>query len=205
MFEVLDYYKPQVCTSNVLKMLNLSINNYYVFSAHRHENIESEESFNFLIETINRVAEVHQKTVIVSTHPRTRKKIESCKSILNDNVQLLRPLGFLDYLSLQVNACCVLSDSGTISEEASILNFRALNIRESHERPEAMEEAAVMMTGLRCDRVLEAMELVRNQPIGSNARQGFMSAHEVSDYTVPNVSSKIVKIINSYVDYRQFK
>ena len=191
MFEVINYYLPNIYKSNILSSLNLQKNKYFVISAHREENISNENNFASLISILNIISEKYNQPVIVSTHPRTRKMIEEKKIILHKNINLLKPLGFYDYNALQINSKAVLSDSGTISEESSILNFPALNIRESHERPEAMEEASVMMVGLNNERIL----------------QGLLHLEEkntykiVSDYSIPNVSEKLVKIIISYVDY----
>jgi UDP-N-acetyl-L-fucosamine synthase len=196
MFEVLNYYKDKIDASNCLIDLNLKKYDYFVVSAHREENIEPDNSFHNLIDSINKVSETYDKKIIVSTHPRTRNKIKTNNIKINDNVKLLKPLGFCDYIKLQENAFVVLSDSGTISEESSILNFPALNLRESHERPEGMEESSVMMTGLDVERVLQGIEIVSKQPRGKNRL-----ILPVDDYTKPNVSDKIVRIIHSYTDY----
>ena len=196
MFEVLNYYKEKINKSDVLKRLDLKIENYFLISAHREENIESNNSFNKLVNVINEIASSYNLPVIVSTHPRTQKRIDSTASKFHSNVRLLKPLGFLDYISLQQTAKAVLSDSGTINEESSILNFPALNLREAHERPEGMEEAAVMMVGLDFDRVKQGLSIIENQPRGNNR-----SMQLVADYSMPNVSEKVVRIIHSYTDY----
>jgi UDP-N-acetyl-L-fucosamine synthase len=196
MFEVLNYYKEKIQNSDVLKRLGLKEENYYLISAHREENIESDNSFRKLVNVINDIAISYNLPVIVSTHPRTQKRIDSTSSKFHSNVRLLKPLGFLDYISLQQNAKAVLSDSGTINEESSILNFPALNLREAHERSEGMEEAAVMMVGLDVDRVKQGLTIIENQPRGSDR-----SMQLVADYSMPNVSEKVVRIIHSYTDY----
>jgi len=196
MFEVLNHYLPQIQKSDVLNRLELQKEKFFVVSAHREENISSETNFNNLIAILNTVSEKYKYPIIFSTHPRTRKMIESKNIKLNDNIQLLKPLGFIDYNALQLNSLAVLSDSGTISEESSILNFRALNIREAHERPEAMEEASVMMTGLNPERVLQSLTQLKDQKTGT--MRNFLP---VSDYSVPNVSDKVLRIILSYTDY----
>ncbi len=196
MFEVLNTYKPRIGQSQILQQLNLTPGQYFVVSAHREENIASERNFFNLVKILQTVSEVYQLPVIVSTHPRTRKMIEKHGIRFNELVNLMKPLGLSDYIALQMNSKAVLSDSGTISEESSILNFRALNIREAHERPEAMEEASVMMTGLNPDRVLQALQLVNVQKTGEER-----SFRQVSDYSMPNVSDKVVRIILSYTDY----
>ena len=196
MFEVLNYYKEKIKKSDVLKRLDLKTENYFLISAHREENIESDNSFNKLVNIINEIAISYNLPVIVSTHPRTQKRIDSTGSKFHSNVRLLKPLGFLDYIGLQQTAKAVLSDSGTINEESSILNFPALNLREVHERPEGMEEAAVMMVGLDFDRVKQGLNIIENQPRGNNR-----SMQLVADYSMPNVSEKVVRIIHSYTDY----
>lgn len=196
MYEVLTYYLPKIESSDIARKLSLTPKNYFVVSAHREENIASESNFAKLVDVLNRLAEVYKLPVLVSTHPRTRNMIGTKGSKFNPLVQLMKPLGFSDYVSLQRNATAVLSDSGTISEESSILNFPALNIREAHERPEAMEEAAVMMVGLNWDRVLQGLSLLKTQKGGPDR-----SLELVADYSRPNVSEKIVRILVSYTDY----
>ncbi|MCF6242468.1 MAG: UDP-N-acetylglucosamine 2-epimerase (non-hydrolyzing) [Bacteroidales bacterium] len=195
MYEVLNYYKPKIEKSTILDKLGLNKNQYFVVSAHREENIASEKSFFNLVETLNIVESKYKLPIIVTTHPRTRNMIKQKEVVFNKNIKLMKPFGLLDYISLQINAKAVLSDSGTISEESSILNFPALNIREAHERPEAMEEASVIMVGLNPERVLQGLEQLKFQ--SSNKR----NFREVNDYTMPNVSDKIVRIILSYTDY----
>ena len=196
MFEVLNYYNKSFINSDILTILNLDQFKYFVVSAHREENINNDTNFASLISVLNLVAEKYNFPIIVSTHPRTRKMIDAKGIFIHKNIHLLKPLGFNDYISLQINAKAVLSDSGTISEESSILNFPALNIREAHERPEAMEEASVMMVGLNSDRILQALLLLDSQQRGESR-----SFKLVSDYSIPNVSEKVVRIIISYVDY----
>jgi len=196
MFEVLNHYLPSIQSSNILDRLHLQQNKYFVVSAHREENISSDSNFTSLISSLNLVAEKYGLPIIVSTHPRTRKMIETKEIVLHKNIQLLKPLGFNDYNALQLNSKAVLSDSGTISEESSILNFPALNIREAHERPEAMEEASVMMVGLNPERIIQGLMQLESQKTGDNR-----SFRKVSDYSMPNVSDKVVRIIISYVDY----
>ncbi|QWG17038.1 UDP-N-acetyl glucosamine 2-epimerase [Bradyrhizobium sediminis] len=196
MFEVLSHYRTKIDASNVVTQLGLTPEQYFVVSAHREENIESSRSFGKLVAVLNGIAEDHGLPVIVSTHPRTRKRIEEDGTKFHGQIRLLKPLGFSDYVKLQMSARTVLSDSGTISEESSILNFPALNLREAHERPEAMEEAAVMMVGLEIGRVRQALSLLEQQ-----SRGPVRTGHLVGDYDVPNVSDKIVRIIHSYTDY----
>lgn len=196
MFEVLNHYLSQIKSSKVLSKLNLDQGKYFVVSAHREENINSEKNFSSLIDSLNTIAGRYHYPVIVSTHPRTRNMIEHKKLKTNKNIQFLKPLGFHDYNALQLNSFAVLSDSGTISEESSILNFRALNIREAHERPEAMEETSVMMVGLNKERILQGLIQVQSQNLGENR-----NFRHVVDYSMPNVSEKVVRIILSYVDY----
>jgi UDP-N-acetylglucosamine 2-epimerase (non-hydrolysing) len=195
MYEVLMNYMPKIEKSIVLSTLNLSKGEYFVVSAHREENISSEKNFFNLVEVLNTVAEKYGFPIIVSTHPRTRKMIEKHGVKFHENVKLMKPMGLSDYISLQMNATAVLSDSGTISEESSILNFRALNIREAHERPEAMEEASVMMVGLNPERVLQGLVQLLQQNITER------NFRPVADYSMPNVSDKVVRIILSYTDY----
>lgn len=196
MFEVLNHYLPRIQQSDVLSRLNLKKGEYFVVSAHREENINSERNFGNLIRSLNLIAETYGYPIIVSTHPRTRKMIEAKGVQVNPLVNFLKPLGFTDYNALQQNAYCVLSDSGTISEESSILNFRALNIREAHERPEAMEEASVMMVGLNPERIIQGLAQVQQQKIGTER-----NFRLVADYAMPNVSDKVARIILSYTDY----
>jgi UDP-N-acetyl-L-fucosamine synthase len=195
MYEVLHHFMPKIHASKVLQALGLTKQNYFVVSAHREENISSEKNFNNLVKVLNAIAEQYKLPVIVSAHPRTRKMVESQGIQFNPLVQLMKPFGLSDYIHLQVNAKAVLSDSGTISEESSILNFRALNIREAHERPEAMEEAAVMMVGLNPERIMQGLQQLQRQ---STQERSFRL---VSDYAMPNVSDKVVRIIISYTDY----
>lgn len=196
MFEVLNYYLPSIKSSRILGQLDLETNNYFVVSAHREENINIDLNFSNLIESLNLIGEKYSLPIIFSTHPRTRKMIDSKKIQLNEKIQLLKPLGFSDYNSLQLNAKAVLSDSGTISEESSILNFPALNIRQAHERPEAMEETSVMMVGLHPERILQGLLQLESQKTGNER-----SFRNVADYSMPNVSDKVVRIIISYIDY----
>lgn len=196
MYEVLTHYRPQIDASDVLQRLGLQAGNYYVVSAHREENIESPQAFARLVDVLNAVAGDHGLPVIVSTHPRTQKRIDATGTRFHPQVRLLKPLGFHDYVQLQLSARAVLSDSGTINEEASILNFPALNLREAHERPEGMEEAAVMMVGLEVDRVRQALAILDGQPRGD-----MRGLRRVADYSMPNVSDKVVRIIHSYTDY----
>lgn len=213
MYEVLHHYLPQIEKSDVLERMGLKKEKFFVVSAHREENINSEKNFNGLIESLNLIAEKYGYPIIVSTHPRTRKKLEELRSQSNtvsDTVkhggpnkyhthpliQFMKPLGFSDYNALQMNSYAVLSDSGTISEESSILNFRALNIRDAHERPEAMEEASAMMVGLNPERIMQGLVQVLCQKIGQNR-----NFWPVADYSKPNVSEKVVRIILGYTDY----
>lgn len=196
MFEVLNTYKPKIEKSRILETLGLEVGKYFVVSAHREENISSERNFFNLVEVLNTICDKYKLLIIVSTHPRTRKMIEKHGVVFNPLVKLMKPMGLSDYLALQVNSKAVLSDSGTISEESSILNFRALNIREAHERPEAMEEASVMMVGLNPERVIQGLVQLEYQTIGN-----FRNFRPVNDYSMPNVSDKVVRIILSYTDY----
>lgn len=196
MFEVLNHYLPSIKSSNILDRLQLERNKYFVVSAHREENISSDLNFSGLVSSLNLVAEKYGLPIIVSTHPRTRKMIDAKGIVLHKNIQLLKPLGFNDYNALQLHSKAVLSDSGTISEESSILNFPALNIRQAHERPEAMEEASVMMVGLNPERILQGLIELDSQKRGEER-----NLRTVSDYSMPNVSDKVVRIIISYVDY----
>lgn len=196
MFEVLHHYLPKIESADVLQKLNLTEGKYFVVSAHREENISSEKNFLGLMESLNTIAEEYDMPVIISTHPRTRNMMEEKKIVLHKNIQLLKPLGFHDYNALQMRSYAVLSDSGTISEESSILNFRALNIRQAHERPEAMEEASVMMVGLSKERILQGLAQLKQQKTGEERNY-----RPVADYSMPNVSEKVVRIILSYTDY----
>lgn len=193
MFEVLNSRKDDIEKSDVLNRLGLTENNYYLVSAHREENINSDKNFMDLVNSLNTIAEKYDMPVIVSTHPRTRKKIEEKKIKFHQQVQLMKPLGFNDYNHLQIHSKAVLSDSGTISEESSILGFKALNIREAHERPESMEEASVMMVGLNEERIIQGLAVLENQEKGK--------MRHVADYSMPNVSDKVLRIIISYTDY----
>jgi UDP-N-acetylglucosamine 2-epimerase (non-hydrolysing) len=196
MYEVLNYYLPKIQVSNVLLRFGLVPHQYFVVSTHREENIESDTSFTKLVDVLNAVAEDHGLPVVVSTHPRTQKRIDTSAPKFHPLVRLMKPLGFHDYVNLQMQAKAVLSDSGTINEESSILNFPALNLREAHERPEGMEEAAVMMVGLEVMRVRQGFDILQTQP--RDAERFFRL---VADYSMPNVSDKVVRIIHSYVDY----
>ncbi|HEU5365242.1 MAG TPA: UDP-N-acetylglucosamine 2-epimerase, partial [Hanamia sp.] len=192
----LNHYRPAIQSSDVLSKLNLKEHEFFVVSAHREENINSDKNFTGLMESLNLIADKYHYPIIVSTHPRTRKMIDSKKIKMRPEIQFLKPLGFTDYNALQMRSYAVLSDSGTISEESSILNFPALNIREAHERPEAMEEAAVMMVGLKPERIMQGLNQLQNQK-----RAEERNFRRVSDYSMPNVSDKVVRIIISYVDY----
>ncbi len=196
MKEVLQYYLKDIESSDVLDQLRLEKEKYFVVSAHREENLDHELNFGKLVDVLNSIAVKYSLPVIVSTHPRTQKRIDSARVKFHKNIQLLKPLGFRDYNKLQISAKAVLSDSGTINEESSILNFPALNIREFHERPEAMEEAAVMMVGIEVDRVIQALDIITQQPRGQNRL-----LRQVADYSIPNVSDKVLRIIHSYTDY----
>ena len=196
MAEVLAHYRSRIEASSVLARLGLAEDGYFVVSAHREENIDSDASFGKLVAVLNGVAETHGLPVIVSTHPRTQKRVDALGVRFHPQVRLLKPLGFSDYVRLQQSARAVLSDSGTISEESSILNFPALNLREAHERPEGMEEAAVMLTGLALERVLQGLAILQDQPRGAQRL-----LRQVADYSMPNVSDKVLRIIHSYTDY----
>jgi UDP-N-acetylglucosamine 2-epimerase (non-hydrolysing) len=196
MFEVLHHYLPQIEKSDVLTRLKLQEGKYFVVSSHREENINSEKNFKGLIKSLNAIAEKFELPIIVSTHPRTRNMIDKMNVQVRPEIQFLKPLGFHDYNALQMRSYAVLSDSGTISEESSILNFRALNIREAHERPEAMEEASVMMVGLSPERIMQGLAQLQQQKIGNER-----NFRPVADYSMPNVSEKMVRIILSYTDY----
>ena len=196
MFEVLNQFQEKIAASDVLQRLDLKKHEYFVVSAHREENISNPKNFEGLITSLNTIAEKYDYPVIVSTHPRTRNMLEAKEVKTHKNIQFLKPLGFSDYNALQVNSFAVLSDSGTISEESSILNFHALNIREAHERPEAMEEASVMMVGLQPERILQGLAALSVQE-----RAPKRNFRQVADYSMPNVSEKVVRIIISYTDY----
>lgn len=193
MFEVLHHYMPQIEASDALDRLELTPQQYFVVSAHREENIDSETNFAKLVTVLNTVAEDYDLPVIVSTHPRTKNRVDAAGVKFHPRVQLLKPLGFHDYVHLQMKAKAVLSDSGTITEESSILNFPALNLREAHERPEGMEEAAVMMVGLEVDRVRQGLSILESQSAQDH--------RIVADYSMPDVSAKVLRILHSYVDY----
>lgn len=196
MFEVLGHYREGIAVSDVLERLGLSAGGFMVISVHREENIDSEQNFLKLVAMLNGVAERYAMPIVVSTHPRTQKRIDALAVEFHPNVRLLKPLGFKDYNKLQLEAYAVLSDSGTISEEASILNFPALNLREAHERPEGMEEAVVMMVGVELERVLQGLEILAGQARGEQR-----DLRLVVDYSMPNVSEKVVRILHSYTDY----
>lgn len=196
MFEVLNHYLPQIESADVLTRLNLEEGKYFVVSSHREENINSEKNFNGLMESLNAIAEKFGYPIIVSTHPRTRNMIDKKQIEMRPEIQFLKPLGFHDYNALQMRSYAVLSDSGTISEESSILNFRALNIRDAHERPEAMEQASVMMVGMSPERILQGLTQLQQQKVGKERNY-----RPVADYSMPNVSEKVVRIILSYTDY----
>jgi len=196
MFEVLNYYQEGIERSNVLERLGLNQGQFFVVSAHREENVDSDKNILKLTSVLNMIAEQYNYPVIVSAHPRTQKRLDVMGVKFHENVSLLKPLGFKDYNKLQISARAVLSDSGTINEESSILNFSALNIREAHERPEGMEEASVMMVGLEVDRVMQGLQILEKQARGEQR-----SLRLVSDYSMPNVAEKVVRIIHSYRDY----
>jgi UDP-N-acetylglucosamine 2-epimerase (non-hydrolysing) len=196
MFEVLNHYLPSIESSDVLSKLNLTKYEYFVVSAHREENISNPENFSNLMQSLNQIADVYHFPIIVSTHPRTQKMIDKMQIQMRPEVKFLKPMGFNDYNALQLYSKSVLSDSGTISEESSTLNFPALNLRQAHERPEAMEEASVMMVGLNPERILQALVQLETQKRGEER-----SFRRVADYSMPNVSEKLVRIIISYTDY----
>ena len=195
MYEVLTYYKKRILESNVLNELNIKKYGYFLISAHREENISSTKNFKKLVEVLNTLAETYDQPVIVSTHPRTKKQIDLSKVNLHSNISLMKPLSFSNYNFLQINSKAVLSDSGTISEESYILNFPALNLREAHERPEAMEEAAVMMVGLNINRIIQSLNILDSTFDRNN------SAINIPDYNIDDVSKKVSRIIHSYTDY----
>ena len=196
MFEVLTHYRGEIQSSNVIERLKLKEKEFFVVSAHREENIDSESNFNNLVKILNEIAKKYELPIIVSTHPRTQKRIDEKGVKFHPLVKLLKPLGFKDYVKLQMTSLATLSDSGTINEESSILNFPALNIREAHERPEGMEEASVMLVGLNIERVLQGLEIIEQQLRGDSRL-----LRQVEDYNMPNVSDKVVRIIHSYTDY----
>ena len=196
MFEVLNTYRKGIDNSDALERLNLKKHEFFVVSAHREENIDSDVNFLKLTNSLNLIAETYNIPVIVSTHPRTQKRIDAMGIKFHSLIQLLKPLGFKDYNKLQISAKAVLSDSGTINEESSIMNFPALNLRETHERPEGMEEAAVIMTGLGSERIMQGLAILESQP-----RDSERLIRQVYDYSMPNVSDKMVRIIHSYTDY----
>jgi UDP-N-acetylglucosamine 2-epimerase (non-hydrolysing) len=196
MYEVLHHYLPKIEKSDVLARLGLTAGDYFVVSAHREENVDNPSNFRNLIDALNRVATTYEKRIIFSAHPRTRKKLDANEVQFHPLVELMKPVGFSDFVKLQKSAFVVLSDSGTISEESSILNFRAVNIRQAHERPEAMEEASVIMAGVSPDRIFQAISVIANQHVGSERL-----LRPVADYSMPNVSEKVVRIVLSYTDY----
>jgi UDP-N-acetylglucosamine 2-epimerase (non-hydrolysing) len=196
MFEVLNHYREGIDASDVLTRLGLESGKFFVVSAHREENIDSDKNFLKLVDILNTVAATFGYPVIVSTHPRTKKRVDALGIVFHENVNLLKPLGFKDYNKLQLESKAVLSDSGTINEESSILNFPALNIREAHERPEGMEEAAVMMVGLEVERVLQGLMILESQASGTER-----TLRLVADYSMPNVSEKVTRVVHSYTDY----
>jgi UDP-N-acetylglucosamine 2-epimerase (non-hydrolysing) len=196
MYEVLTHYRPRIDASDALVRLGLDAGQYFVVSAHREENIDSPANFGKLVEVLNTVAATYNVPVIVSTHPRTQKQVDANNIEFHPLVRLLKPLGFMDYVKLQACSRAVLSDSGTINEESSILNFPALNLREAHERPEGLEEASVMMVGLNVERVMQGLAILADQ-----GRGDVRTLTQVADYSVPNVSDKVVRIIQSYTDY----
>ena len=197
MYEVLAHNIEKINASDVLGRLNLEKYNYFIVSCHREENVDSDQLFEKFNHALNTLASTYNKRIIVSTHPRTRKRIDAKGLTFNPLVEFLKPLGFLDYVHLQQKAFMVLSDSGTITEESSILNFPALNLREAHERPEGMEEASVVMTWMNIERILQSIEIISHQPRGTDERL----LKIVKDYDVPNVSDKVLRIILSYTDY----
>lgn len=196
MYEVLHYYNDKIINSHVLDELQIKSNEYFLVSYHREENVDSVQNFEGFVNILNEIASSYKLPIIVSTHPRTQKMIDLKKPHFNQKIRFLKPLGFTDYVNLQINAKTVLSDSGTISEESSILNFPALNLREAHERPEAMEETSVLMVGLNKERVLQALSIIEKQERGEKR-----NLRLVNDYSMPNVSEKVVRIIISYTDY----
>jgi len=196
MKEILTYYRPKIDSSDVLSRLGLASRGYFVVSAHREENVDSPQNFHDLLDSLEGIAQEFGRRIIVSTHPRTRKKLEASGRKLDERVEFLKPLGFVDYVKLQLNAFCVISDSGTISEESSILNFPAIMIRQAHERPEGMDEGTLIMSGLRRTAVIDAIKTVTTQ-----WDESVPVMRIVADYDVNNVSKKVVRIVMSYVDY----
>ncbi len=196
MYEVLHHNLERISASKVLHDMNLNPEEYFIASIHREENVDSPAMLEKLIFALNQLGELYSKRIIFSAHPRTRKRLLDLKVKFDPHVEIVNPFGFLDYVQLQMNAYAVLSDSGTITEESSILNFPALNLREAHERPEGMEEGAVMMTGLNADRILQGLKILETQPRGQNR-----ILRSIADYGMPNVSEKVIRIIHSYVDY----
>ena len=196
MYEVLNYHMDKIKSSKILSKLKLKKDSYFVVSSHREENVDSEKNFKKLISSLNQISKKFKLPIIFPIHPRTKKRLDQSKLSIEKNIKLIDPIGFTDYISLQMNSKVVLSDSGTIFEESSILNFRALNIRESHERPEAIEEAAVIVTGLNVERIIQGIDTLESQYTGSKR-----NINIVPDYSVPNVSNKVVRILISYIDY----
>jgi UDP-N-acetylglucosamine 2-epimerase len=197
MLEVLNHYQADIDKSNVLERLGLASRDFFIVSAHREENVDSEENFNDLLTSLNAIAEKYGKRIIVSTHPRTRKKLESFRGKqFNALIEFMKPLGFFDYICLQKHAFCAISDSGTITEESSILGFPAITIRQAHERPEGMDEGTLIMSGLKSEDIINAIDIVTDQ-----WRENPNGIHLVRDYDVDNVSQKVVRIIVSYMDY----
>ncbi|AMA64738.1 UDP-2,3-diacetamido-2,3-dideoxy-D-glucuronate 2-epimerase [Candidatus Arsenophonus lipoptenae] len=196
MYEVIHKHINKINSSNILNRIKLKAGKYFIISAHREENVENANNIKKLADILNKIAEKYDFPIIVSTHPRTRKCVEKNNLIFHSNIQLIKPLGFTDYVKLQIESKAVLSDSGTLIEESSILNFPALNIRETHERPEGMEEASVIMTGLSTKRIIQALSILENQPTGKHRLLKL-----VNDYFIPNVSDKVIRIIFSYIDY----
>ena len=196
MKEIINFHKTEIENSSILESLNLKRFNYFLVSAHREENVDSKSKLKSLLKILNAINEKYSMPVIVSTHPRTKINIENLNISLNEEIKFMKPFGFFDYTKLQINSFCVLSDSGTITEESSILNFPALNLREMHERPEGFEECGVMMVGLELDNVLSALEIIKKQKIDAKKYSKI-----VKDYDIDNVSTKVVRIIQSYTDY----
>jgi len=197
MLEVLNYHKDDIHNSDILERLGLTEKEFFIVSTHREENVDSEQNFNDLLESLNKIAETYGKRIIVSTHPRTRKKLEAMDTkAFNPLIEFMKPLGFFDYIALQKNAYCAISDSGTITEESSILNFPAITVRQAHERPEGMDEGTLIMSGLKSDDILSAIDIITSQ-----WEENKNVTHLVEDYNTDNVSKKVVRIIVSYVDY----